>query len=286
VISPDGKYFAKSTGSGTTVYEVESRKKWKELPGEAAAWVLFSDDSKYLASACSDDLILWDLNQGKPYASWKGTNRVAFRVAFTRDGSLLAGCDDKSLRVWEIATRKQVLTIPMPFETDSLAFSPDGKYIAVGGTETKAKEPRYCEVKIYEVPGGKLHAALQGPYCIVNSVAFSPDGNLLAAGISIQSCQLWDLRTKKALWVKKVGNIDYGIIAFMPDGKWLAVGGYQAISVLDVASGTLINRHDFPDSRIASLTAVARPGHLLVTDDQRAHVIDLTKGPKGPLKEP
>jgi hypothetical protein len=41
-----------------------------------------------------------------------------------------------------------------------VSFSPDGKLAAVAGAETREEEPRDHEIKLWEVPSGKLHASL------------------------------------------------------------------------------------------------------------------------------
>jgi WD40 repeat protein len=276
VISPDGKYFAQSTGVGTTICEVETGKKWKELKGAAASNLKFSADSKFLASGHVTELVLWDCAEGKVLATWKGNNRWSFKMDFSRDSSLLAARDDKSLRVWETAKQQLVLTIPLPYEMDSLAFSPNGKFLAVAGTETKEKEPRGHAIKVWGVPSGKLLTTLQGPeYCIVKSLAFSPDGEYLATGLSVQASRLWAVSTRKEVWKQQVGNVDYDILTFSADGKQLVVGGFQSLYLLDVAKGTVLKKHELPGSPITSVTATEKPALFFVTKKNSVFAIDL-----------
>jgi WD40 repeat protein len=279
VISPDGKYFARSTGFGATVHEVATGKRVKELKGAAASQLKFSANSQYLVSGKLTALTLWDWAEGKPLASWKGNNRHSFKMDFSRDGSLLAARDDKSLRVWETRKQQLVLTVPLPFEMDSIALSPDGKLLAVAGTEIKASEPRFHEIRIWEVPSGKLLGILQGPeYCIVKSLRFSPDGHYLATGLSVRAARLWDARTRRAVWKQEVGNVDYEILTFSPDGKRLAVGGYESLWVLETAKGTVIKKHELPGSPIMGVTALPKPARLLITKSNSVHSIDLDSG--------
>jgi WD40 repeat protein len=279
VLSPDGEYFAQSTGFGIIIYEVETGKKAQELNGGAASQLKFSTDSKYLASGGLTELTLWDWAGGKRLASWKGTNRYSFKMDFSHDGSLLAARDNPSLRVWETAMQKLVLTIPMPHEMDCLAFSPDGKMLAVAGTETKEKEPRFHEIKLWEVSSGKLLGILKGPeYCFVKSLAFSADGDYLATGLSIQEARMWAVRTRKEVWKQHVGNVDYDILAFSPDGKQLVVGGFQSLSVLDVAKGKVIKKHELPGSAMSSLTISMKPARLLIAKKNSVYSIDIDSG--------
>jgi uncharacterized protein with WD repeat len=70
----------------------------------------------------------------------------------------------------------------------------------------------------------------------VTSVAYSPDGKLLATG-TYEAVKLWDLAEKQEVAaVKSKGFIRS--VAFSPDGKLLATGSYQNVTLWDVASRT------------------------------------------------
>jgi WD40 repeat protein len=286
-VSPDGKYYARSTGFGTDIYDIQSGNKIKALVGAAPANLKFSPDSKLLATAQFTELNLWDLGEGKALATWKGTNRYNFSVAFSGDGALLAAGDDNALRIWDTATQKELLKIGIPGELEGLAFAPDGKYVAAGTIEGKREDSRFHEIRIWEIPSGKVHAALRGPeYCYVNSLAFSPGGMLLASGISTSACRLWDLQAKKEVWIGKLPNVD-GILSFTPDGKQLVVGGYTALAVLDTKDGKIAKQFRFPDLEatfgkrsepIASLTTNSIPGQVVVATRKSVRSVDLTSG--------
>lgn len=277
-ISPDGKYFARSTPSGTTIYEVEGGRKLKVLKDAGATRLKFSRDSRYLATASGGELSLRDWSEGKALAVWHGKNRFSFDMDFSPDGTLLAARDDNSLRVWDTGNQRAVLSIPLDFEMGPVAFSPDGKLLAVAGTRETATEPRFHEINLWEVARGKLLESLHGEYCIVNSLAFSADGSHLAAGLSIQSATLWSVATKKEVWKQKVGNVDYEILAFSSDGKRLAIGGYETLCVLGVSDGKLLKRYELPGSSISSLAAAKEPNHLLLARKRGLHSLDLNSG--------
>jgi WD40 repeat protein len=115
----------------------------------------------------------------------------------------------------------------------SLAYSPDGKLLAVTG---------YHEILLHHADGSGLTARLIGLSERVQSLAFSPDGKFLAAAAGNPGrsgeVQVWDV-AKRELVVSTPLTFDtlYGV-SWSPDGKLLAVGGGDnSVRVLDARTG-------------------------------------------------
>ncbi|MFC4014221.1 protein kinase [Nonomuraea purpurea] len=120
-----------------------------------------------------------------------------------------------------------------------------------------------------------LGRRLAGHNGTAHSVAFSPDGKILATGSSDDTVRLWDVATRALLGPPLTGHTDgVSAVAFSPDGKLLATGSYDdTVRLWDVATNTTIGRpltvHTNDVDSVASISAVAfsPDGRLLAADD-------------------
>jgi hypothetical protein len=124
-------------------------------------------------------------------------------------------------RLWEAATGKEVRVIDVAAMVPALAFSPDGKALAVGQDDSR--------VGLRDVATGKVLRELKGATGSTLALAFSPDGRLLAAAGPVEAdgkrtneTRLWDAGTGELLrsWQNTATSF-----AFAPDGKTLAILG-------------------------------------------------------------
>jgi len=97
---------------------------------------------------------------------------------------LVTGSDDKTARVWELATGRLLRTLRPPAGNDSggqisaVAISPDGRLIAAGGGFGLDKQ---FSVYLFDRESGRLSLRMGGAPHAVQKLAFSPDGTRLAA---------------------------------------------------------------------------------------------------------
>jgi WD40 repeat protein len=93
-------------------------------------------------------------------------------------------------------------------------------------------------VRLWDVHTGQCLKTLSGHTNWVSSVAFSPDGRLLASGSNDQTVRLWDISTGQSLKTLSGHTNWVWSVAFSPDGRLLASGSADAtLKLWDVQTG-------------------------------------------------
>jgi|GEM_PF-6732932 len=183
-----------------------------------------------LAAAQQPISAVWE----KQETDWKYS--VAERaVSFSPDGSLLAsasvyvdfflGVQDGAISLWNSSDGSLVWILKgFGSGVSSVSFSPDGEMIASGGDyEGLFAFGGSGSIKLWRVSDGKPIRTLRGHTSPVNSVAFSPDGRIIASGSWDETIKLW--RVSDGSLIRTI-NVDSAVhsVTFSPDGSMLAAG--------------------------------------------------------------
>jgi WD40 repeat protein len=171
----------------------------------------------------------WNLATMSRVASWQVHKGEASAAAFSADGRMIATSGAKGdVKLWDTTTHREVRQFePAGKRLRRLVFSPDGRLLA--GAEHTEDDPR---VWIWDFNEGSLLHKLDGYYGIGPSLAFSPDGKLLATPHADGNARLWEIPSGnlKAPLKGHVLKGHVGLVngvAFSPDGKTLATGSYE-----------------------------------------------------------
>ncbi|KAJ5378100.1 uncharacterized protein N7496_005509 [Penicillium cataractarum] len=252
----------------------------------------FSPDGQLLASGSRDHLqpsdrafLVWDTSTGalQPQRFESHSNRLC-SVAFSPGGQLLASVCDKTVQLWDVATRALQRTLKgHQNSVNALSFSPDGRLLASGSGERFEKIDN--SVRLWDTATGALRQTLRNYEGPVNSLAFSPDGLLLAVA-STCTIQLLDAATGNLRRTLEGGRTFVESVAFSPNGRLLASGSNglrglpdEPLKLWDVATGTLHRVIDCDSGTVYSV-AFSPDGRLLASahTDQTVRLWAVTTG--------
>jgi WD40 repeat protein len=192
----------------------------------------FSADGSSLATGdFSGSTYLWDLAMLRISASLRNAGgQSVTSVAFSPNGSILAiGSSNGYTYLWRQKTGSPIGELRCGGANGiyALAFSSNGE-LATGSSASTGKT---C---LWSVETDKLLATLSSPGG-VSSVAFSPDGKLIATGSSGGTISIWDILTDRLILVMSVttsSSSGVSSLAFSPDGKLLAIGALNGKTYL------------------------------------------------------
>jgi WD40 repeat protein len=183
------------------------------------------------------DIRFWDAETGKPGEIIKAHTSEVWTLAFSPDGSLLAsGSEDRRVKIFDVKSRETVAELLHDYPIRSVAFSPDGQVLATGGEGARDTTSLHDNtIRLYRRSTAadgenawKRAATVFGRNAHthwIRSVAFSPDGTLLASGGEDERVRLWDVRNPQGVRHVKTLERHNGKIrrvAFSPDGITLA----------------------------------------------------------------
>jgi len=173
-------------------------------------------------------------------------------AVYSMNVDIVSGSLDKTMKGWNITLGQEVIgkfkCIGTTEPIYTIAFSPDGKYIAFGSTKGKVA---LCDIENDKQIEAwiKVH---DGP---VYSIAFSPDGQYIASSSMFEkSIKLLDRKEKNIRTFEKETR-EIASIAFSPDGNMIVSGSTDGtVSCWDVKTGEkMVNQSKMHKKRVHSV---------------------------------
>jgi WD40 repeat protein len=203
--SPSGRLFVFPGNEDFSLFAVPSGKLLCKLPVHACAAATISADDRFFALCTWDasalhvyDIatakLLKELKMPTPPLTLVASPNHRSVLALSADNRLLAAWSyvDNAIHVWDLDSCKKVQRLHGGAGQDrnvavSMAWSPDGRTLAVGGLGDR------CQVQLWELLSGRVRRELHGHTGAVTALAFSPDGRLLASGSEDTTVLVWNV---------------------------------------------------------------------------------------------
>lgn len=154
-------------------------------------------------------------------------------------------------------------------------FSPDSTTVASGGKDNvvrlwdaTARQPSGIKKFFGFADTRHPQLTIQGHPVHVRTLAFSPDGKMLAGGSNLGAVHLWDAHTGTKLFTLKEHSSKIRALAFSPDGKTLASGSANGKIILWDTENGKQNSTNIAEPRVTvSQLLFSLDGKILVSGD-------------------
>jgi WD40 repeat protein len=252
--SPDGKHLATAGNDGqVNLWRIERERilapppEQADLAGstdEGAQWLLrgkltfsdavqalaYSGDSTRLAVTEGQNARVFDAAHGGPVGTLAGHAGRIQSLAFSSDGKLLAsGGDDRSVRIWDLASRSETGRLDRGQTIKGLGFSADGRLLTI------CSDNGLCTA---DVPSAALRSTFDlGPGSSVMGAAISGDGGTIVASVrSLTGAPKLNVYTGASDTPVRTFP-DRAVLALSHDGSRALTQPPGTINVVDVATG-------------------------------------------------
>lgn len=256
-ISPDGKVLATaSSDSSVYLWDLASGKKLQEFVGHRGSVnkILYAPKGKLIitgSSGVNDKSIrMWDVASGEDRRHITGLTIGTTGLAMSPDGLMVAIGDDRHLHLWGMVEDKEVGSADEDDIIRNIAFSPDGKFLAVAlDSNLDLRKPGNGDLIRKIKTNGTF-------------LSFFPDGKRFLTGGS--ELGIYDLDRGRLLahWPGRPKETA-GIGVFSADGRLVAVAFDSGVSILDASDGREIQRVETPG--LLETMAFSPDGKFLVT---------------------
>lgn len=236
-VSPDFKTIASGgADSAIRLWDASSYARLRTLDGvaEEPRSANFFGDIGLQTIGFSGSLQMWNLSSGKLAGSISAESLDTNFVVLSNDARTVAtwGALSTTIALEDYVAGSPLVTLRGHTNgVNSAAFSPDGKLLVSGGSDSTAR--------LWDVATGKELRTLRGHGMVVAAVAFSPDGLNVVTGSFDKTIRVWDVASGAQLRTLDPREGWVQAVAWSPDGKLIASGDRDNIvRIWDAATGS------------------------------------------------
>jgi WD40 repeat protein len=245
---------------GVHLWDVEAREARADLvfpldvPQHAVCCLTASRDGRLLGAGTNQGKVrVWELATREFFDLPGPVENVTYALAFSPDGSQLAGGVFVSVCLWDVATRQLRFAKEATLNTciNSLSWRPDGKQFAANtGTG---------DIALWNAAAGTVESQMPTGGVGNTLAAYSGDGRRLVTADGFGFIRIWDANSHEELLPT---NSAFLAAAIDPIGEWVALGTTnQTIELRDLESGEI--RETIPVPEIPRQLAVSPDRKLL-----------------------
>ena len=225
-LAPDGSRAAIGSVHGDIViWNLSNLSVEQDIAVDSSAinGVVFTPDSKRLASVSRSFTRLWDAATGKPIGDqlFYDSKSGGGHCLFAKNGSALIQSAEGQIQSWDLATAKPIEIVPAKQDgpVSEIATNANGNILAlIAGRK----------VKIWDTATGKLVDDVVGhgdqP---INAVDVSPDGKTVASIAQDGVIRLWDVPRKRERLVLRGHIAPAWGLSFSPNGERLVSASFN-----------------------------------------------------------
>lgn len=245
--SPDGRTLAVDAENGVSLWNPRSGTRLKVLSfdgSRAPREVRFTPNGRFLVTGAnaSGHLVIWDTKNWRKVREINSGTDWVFTMDVSPDGkSFATGSTDGKIILWNLATGAKRRTMhDLTDQIIAIACSPKRGLVASCQMNPTILIRSVADGRTVTKWGkGGQGSPPFGNYPQAVSLAFSPDGRLLAAGGYTGDIALYNTSTWKPIRTLRGHTSTVWAVAFSPDGNYLASGSQDETAALwDVRTGS------------------------------------------------